>query len=460
MYIQQIYTGCLAQAAYYIESEGEAAIIDPLRDIQPYLDIAKKRNATIKYIFETHFHADFVSGHIDIAKKTGAKIVYGPTAKASYDIIVANDMQEFPLGKETIQLFHTPGHTMESSCLLAKDESGKTYAIFSGDTLFVGDIGRVDLAANDALSKEQLASMMYDSVEKVKKLSDDIIVYPGHGAGSACGRNIGKETTTTIGAQRENNYALQPMDRETFVHMMVTGLATPPKYFFMDAKINRKGYDEDMDSLLGHNAHAITVSDFIKEKESGTIILDTRTAVEYAKEHIPGSLNIGLNGDFAVWAGTLIDNVPLILVCSEGKEKESVMRLGRVGYDRVKGFLKGGVNAWKDAGQKVKSIHSVSAEEFAGNIEKEGKPLDIRNESEVMLGTVRDAIAIPLGKLQEQLNTLDKNAHYYIYCAGGYRSMVGSSILENNGFINLTNVEGGMSAIRNTQAPIEIPELA
>jgi hydroxyacylglutathione hydrolase len=460
MYIQQIYTGCLAQAAYYIESDGEAAIIDPLRDIQPYLDIANARNAKIKYIFETHFHADFVSGHIDIAKKTGAKIVYGPTAKASYDIIVANDMQEFPLGNEKIQLLHTPGHTMESSCYLAKDATGKVYAIFSGDTLFVGDVGRVDLAANESLTRDQLASMMYDSVEKLKKLPDDVIVYPGHGAGSACGKNIGKETITTIGFQRQHNYALQPMDRETFVHTMISGLPTPPKYFFMDAKINRKGYEEDMDSLLGHNVNALTVSDFIKETKAGAIILDTRVASEFAKEHIPASLNIGLNGDFAVWTGTLIDNVPLILVCNEGKEKEAVMRLGRVGYDKVKGFLKGGVNAWKDAGQNVNTIHSISAEEFAKNIEKEGQPLDVRNEGEVMQGTVRDAISIPLGKLQEHLNELDKNTHYYVYCAGGYRSMAASSILEKNGFTNLTNVEGGINAIKKTSVKIEIPEMA
>lgn len=460
MYIQQIYTGCLAQAAYYIESEGEAAIIDPLRDIQAYLDIAAARNAKIKYIFETHFHADFVSGHIDIAKRTGAKIVYGPTAKASYDIIVANDGQEFKLGNETIILIHTPGHTKESACFLAKDAAGKPYALFSGDTLFVGDVGRVDLAANETLTKEELANMMYDSVQKLLKLSDDIIVYPGHGAGSACGKNIGKETTTTLGEQRKNNYALQPMDRETFIQTMVTGLATPPKYFFMDAKINRNGYEEDMDSLLGHNVKALSVDNFISEKESGALVLDTRMPAEYAKEHIPGSLNIGLNGDFAVWVGTVIDNVPLILVCDEGKEKESVMRLGRVGYDKVKGFLNGGIDTWKNAGQKVKAVHSISADDFAKNIGKEGHPLDVRNEGEVMQGTVRDAIAIPLGKLEGQLNTLDKNAHYYVYCQGGYRSMVGTSILEKNGFTNLTNVEGGMNAIKKTLAPIEVPAMA
>ena len=460
MYIQQIYTGCLAQAAYYIESEGEAAIIDPLRDIQAYLDMATARNAKIKYIFETHFHADFVSGHIDIAKKTGAKIVYGPTAKASYDIIVATDGQEFQLGNERIQLLHTPGHTKESSCFLAKDATGKPYALFSGDTLFVGDVGRVDLAANETLTKDELASMMYDSVEKLKKLSDNVIVYPGHGAGSACGKNIGKETTTTIGEQRKNNYALQPMDRETFIHTMVTGLATPPKYFFMDAKINRNGYSEDMDSLLGHNVKTLSVNEFILEKESGALILDTRMPAEYAKGHVPESLNIGLNGDFAVWVGTIIDNVPLILVCDEGKEKESVLRLGRVGYDKVKGFLKGGVKAWQDEGLLIKTIHSVSAEEFAKNLEKGGQPLDVRNDGEVANGMVKDALTIPLGKLSEKLSLLNKNTHYYVYCAGGYRSMISSSILEKNGFTNITNVEGGINAIRKTSAKIEVPEVA
>ena len=459
MYIEQLYTGCLSEAAYYIESEGEAAIIDPMRDVEEYIQLAAKRNSVIKYIFETHFHADFVSGHIDIAKKTGAKIIYGPTAKASYNILVATDMEEFPLGNEKIRIIHTPGHTMESSCFLAIDKTGKPYALFSGDTLFVGDVGRVDLAANEKLTKEQLAAMMFDSVGKLKKLDDDVVVYPGHGAGSACGKNIGKETTTTMGEQRKNNYALQPMNREAFIHTMVTGLAAPPKYFFMDAKINRNGYEEDMDSLLGHNVIALSVNDFIKAAATGSLILDTRMPSEYAKQHIPGSLNIGLNGDFAVWAGTIIDNVPLVLVCDEGKEKESVLRLARVGYDRVKGFLQGGINAWKETGREVKSVHSVSAEEFAKNIGKEGKSLDIRNEIEVMEGTVKGAITIPLGKLQEELNSLDRNAHYYIYCMGGYRSMIGTSILEKNGFLNLTNVEGGMNAIKKTPVQIEIPEM-
>jgi len=457
MYIQQIYTGCLAQAAYYIESNGEAAIIDPLRDIQDYLDMATARKAKIKYIFETHFHADFVSGHIDLAKKTGAKIIFGPTAKTAYDVTVAKDMEEFPLGNEKIQVLHTPGHTMESSCFLLKDSKGKASAIFTGDTLFVGDIGRLDLAADD-MSKDELPSMMYDSVEKLKKLSDDVIVYPGHGAGSACGKNIGKETTTTIGEQRKKNPAFQSMERKTFIHDMTSGQAAPPKYFFTDAKINRNGYEEGIDSLLGH-VTGLTVTDFIKESHSGAVILDTRMPIDFAKEHIPGSINIGLNGDFAVWVGTTINNVPIILVCDNDKEKESVIRLARIGYDKVKGFLKGGVNTWKEAGEKVKTIHSISAEEFAKNVGK-GQPLDVRNETEFAQGTVSGSITIPLGKLEESINSLDKNTHYYVYCRSGYRSIIGTSILEKNGFTNLTNVEGGMNAIAKTQAKIEVPAIA
>jgi hydroxyacylglutathione hydrolase len=460
MYIQQIYTGCLAQAAYYIESEGEAAIIDPLRDIQAYLDLAAARNAKIKYIFETHFHADFVSGHIDMAKKTGAEIIFGPTATTGYKVLVAKNSQEFPLGKDKIRVLHTPGHTMESSCYVAMDASGKPAAIFTGDTLFVGDVGRIDLAADEKISSEDMASLMFDSVEKLKKLPDAVTVYPGHGAGSACGKNIGKETFSTIGEQKKNNYALQYTDRSTFVKDMVTGVSAPPKYFFMDAKINRSGYEEGIDSLLGHHATGLSLEEFIKGKEAGITVLDTRMPAEYAHEHIPGSLNIGLNGDFAVWVGTLIDNGPLLLVCDEGKEIESVTRLARVGYESVTGFLKGGVNAWKKAGQKVKTIHSVSAEEFAKNIKNEGQSLDVRNESEFIQGAVKNSVTIPLGKLQEQLSALDKNAHYYVYCRSGYRSMVGTSILEMNGFTNLTNVEGGMNAIEKTQAKIEVPVMA
>ncbi len=456
MYIQQIYTGCLAQAAYYIESEGEAAIIDPLRDIQVYMDIAKARNAKIKYIMETHFHADFVSGHIDLLKKTGAKIIYGPGAQAGYDIIAAEDGQQFSLGKCKIELIHTPGHTLESCCFLVKDEKGKAVSIFTGDTLFVGDVGRVDLAANSHLSKEELASKLYDSIEKLKKLSDDIIVYPGHGAGSACGKNIGTESTTTIGAQRKNNYALQPMSREKFVEMMVDGLQTPPQYFFIDAVINRKGYENDMDALIDKNVRALDATQFKKQMESDGVILDTRGAEDFAKEHIPGATNIGLGGQFAIWVGSIFKNENFLLVCDEGKEKEAVMRLGRVGYDKVAGYLKGGMKAWKEAGNKTQNIESISADEFVKRMNDGSKLIDVRNEGELAKGSIKDAINIPLAELPKTVSSLDKNAHYYVYCQGGYRSMVANSILQKNGVAKITNVAGGMGAIAKTGVKLEI----
>ena len=456
MYVQQLYTGCLAQAAYYVESEGEAAIIDPLRDIQVYMDIAKARNAQIKYIFETHFHADFVSGHIDLLKKTGGKIVYGPQSNAGYDIITAKDGEEFKLGKCIIQVIHTPGHTIESSCFLLKDENGKINSVFSGDTLFVGEVGRVDLAASHYLSKEELGSMLYDLLEKLKKLPDDVIVYPGHGAGSACGKNIGKESTTTIGAQKRNNYALQPMDRPTFVALMTDGLETPPQYFFTDAVINRKGYENSIDALLNQNTHGLDTAQFKKEMDRGTVVIDTRNAEDFAKEHIPGTVNVGLGGQFAIWVGSLFGNVPFLLVCDEGKENEAVMRLARVGYDSVCGYLKGGVKAWKDAGNKIQSVESVDASEFMKHIGKD-KVVDVRNDGEVAKGMVKDAITIPLASLQGRLNELDKNEHYYVHCAGGYRSMVAISLLQKDGFTKLTNVNGGTAAMQKAGIKLEVP---
>lgn len=459
MYIQQIYTGCLAQAAYYIESEGEAAIVDPLRDIEVYIDIAKARKATIKYVFETHFHADFVSGHIDLVKKTGAKIIYGPKAQAGYDIVSANDGQVFKLGKCSIELMHTPGHTVESSCFLVKDESGKVTSVFTGDTLFVGDVGRVDLAVKHDLPKEALAGMLYESLEKLKKLADDVVVYPGHGAGSACGKNIGKEATTTIGEQRKSNYALQPMSKEAFVTMAVNGLETPPQYFFVDAAINRKGYEDNMETLLKKNVHAIDVADFKRAIDMNHIVLDTRLAEDFAKEHIPGAINVGLGGQFAIWVGSLFEDVPFLLICDEGKENESVMRLARVGYDKVEGYLKGGVKAWKDAGNSTQSIESVSATEFVKHVGDGSKLIDVRNEGEVSHGAIKDSINIPLATLQKRLTELDKNAHYYVYCQGGYRSMIANSILQKNGFTHITNVLGGMGAISKTDIKLEVPIL-
>jgi len=458
MYIQQIYTGCLAQAAYYIESQGEAAIIDPLRDIQIYLDIAEQRKANIKYIFETHFHADFISGHIDLAKKTGAKVVFGPKAEAAYDIVIAEEGQKFAIGNHNIYVIHTPGHTLESSSFLALDEKDSAIALFSGDTLFVGEVGRVDLAAQHYLSKEELASMLYDSIEKLKKLPDDVILYPGHGPGSACGKNIGKETTSTIGEQKKRNYALQPMTREQFVKTMLTGLDTPPRYFFMDAVVNRKGYDNDVDSVVNKGVHPLNIDEFKKEIDKGVIVLDTRNPVDFAKEHILGSINIGLNGQYAIWAGSIFDNVPFILVCDDNKEKDSVMRLARVGYERVVGFLQGGLKAWKDKGFKTQSIGSVSAKEFAGKLGKNDKVIDVRNAAEWTNGIVKDAITIPLSKLQDNVSSLDKKAHYYVYCQGGYRSMIAASILQSKGINNVTSIEGGMGAIAQTKVAIQVPE--
>lgn len=456
MYIQQLYTGCLAQAAYYIESEGEAAIIDPLRDIQTYIDLAIARNAQLKYILETHFHADFVSGHISLQKKTGASIIYGPDAKAGYNIISAEDGQEFNLGKCSIKVIHTPGHTLESSCFLVKDETGKPVSVFTGDTLFVNEVGRVDLAANSHLSKEELASMLYDSLEKLKRLPDEIIVYPGHGAGSACGKNIGKESTTTIGLQKENNYALQPMSRKKFVELITCGMDTPPQYFFMDAVINRNGYENDMEALTGSSIMCLDAMQFKKHDEEGMVVLDTRNADDFAKEHIPGSVNIGLGGQFAIWAGTIFKNETFILVCAEGKEKEAVMRLARVGYDKVAGYLKGGMQAWKNAGNKVQSIESITAADFVKNMNDGSKLIDVRNESELEKGRLKDSMNIPLIALPQKLSLLEKNTHYYIYCQGGYRSMLAASILQKNGFTNITNVIGGMGDIAKTGIKLEV----
>jgi glyoxylase-like metal-dependent hydrolase (beta-lactamase superfamily II)/rhodanese-related sulfurtransferase len=457
MYIQQLYTGCLAQAAYYIESEGEAAIVDPLRDIGVYLEMATARNAKIKYIFETHFHADFVSGHIDIAKHTGATIVYGPTAAAGYNIKVADDNEEFKLGNISIKVIHTPGHTLESSCFLVLDENKKPHALFSGDTLFVGDVGRVDLAASHYLSKEELASMLFDSVEKLKKLPDDVIVYPGHGAGSACGKNIGKETTTTIGEQKKHNYALQEMNKETFVNIMLNGLEAPPRYFFMDAVINRKGYQDSVDSIVAYSRF-LTPLEFKIAKDEGTIVLDTRKADDYAVKHIPGSINIGLNGQYAIWAGTIFDNVAFLLVCEEGKEKESVLRLARVGYDKIAGVLNGGMAAWEKEGLPVQSLNTINAAAFETLPNENKIIIDVRNESEHHNGIVEGALTIPLANLERELIKLNKKEHYYVYCAGGYRSMIASSILQHNGF-DVTNINGGMGAISKTSVKIEVPEV-
>jgi glyoxylase-like metal-dependent hydrolase (beta-lactamase superfamily II)/rhodanese-related sulfurtransferase len=459
MYIEQLYTGCLAEAAYYIESKGEAAIIDPLRETQPYIELAQKRNAKIKYVFETHFHADFVSGHIDLAKKTGASIVYGPNAEAGYEIRVAKDSEEFVLGDVKIKVLHTPGHTMESSCFLLKDENGKEVAVFTGDTLFVGDVGRPDLAVKSDLTKEDLAGHLYDSLNtKIKTLADDVIVYPGHGAGSACGKNIGKETFSTIGQQKKSNYALQPMTKQEFVHAVIDGLSEPPKYFFVDAMLNKNGYSS-IEEVMTKNTLPLSIEEFEKEIKNGAVVLDARDADTFEKAYIPGAINIGLNGQYAPWVGALLDaHAPLLLVADAGKETEAVLRLARVGYENVHGYLQGGIEAWKNAGKKTETIDSISATEFVSKINNSSHILDVRKKGEVETGMIENAQHICLSGFQNKVDELDKNQHYFIHCAGGYRSMMAASIMKQKGFNNVTNVRGGMGKIKETGIKLVQPE--
>lgn len=461
MYIEQLYTGCLAEAAYYIESNGEAAIIDPLRETQPYIELAAKRNAKIKYVFETHFHADFVSGHIDLAKKTGAVIVYGPKAEAGYEIIVAKDNEEFFLGNVKIKVLHTPGHTMESSCYLLIDENGKNHAVFTGDTLFVGDVGRPDLAVKSDLTKEDLAGFLYESLNtKIKTLADDVIVYPAHGAGSACGKNIGKETFSTIGHQKKTNYALQQKSKEEFVKALLDGLAEPPKYFFVDALLNKNGYSS-IEEVMDKNTLPLSIEEFEKEIKNGSVVLDARDADTFEKAYIPGAINIGLNGQYAPWVGALLDaHSPLLLIADEGKESEAVLRLARVGYENVHGYLKGGIDAWKNAGKKTESIESVSAADFVNKINSSDTILDVRKKGEVeTTGIIENAQHICLSQFQKQVDSLDKNKHYYIHCAGGYRSMMAASIMKQKGFNKITNVRGGMGKIKETGIKLVQPQL-
>jgi hydroxyacylglutathione hydrolase len=451
MYIEQLYTSCLAEAAYYIESDGEAAIIDPLRETEPYIALAKKRNAKIKYVFETHFHADFVSGHIDLARKAGASIIYGPTAETGYETTVAKDGQIFNIGKIKIKVLHTPGHTLESSCYLLIDENGKDQAVFTGDTLFVGDVGRPDLAIKSDLTVNDLAGMLYDSLNaKIKPLADDVIVYPGHGAGSSCGKNIGKETFSSIGMQKKMNYAMQPMSKNEFVIAVTNGLADAPNYFALDATLNKQGYS-NIDDVLNKNTKALSIDEFENEIKNGALVLDVRTPDDFEKGFVPDAINIGLNGQYAPWVGALLDaKIPLILVADEGKEKEAVLRLARVGYENVKGFLKGGMNSWKNAGKEFETVKSISAMDFVNGLKNSDNILDVRKQGEVDTGMIENAQHICLSKLQAELNLLDKNKHYYIHCAGGYRSMMAASILKQKGFNNITNIYGGMGKIKET----------
>lgn len=457
MYIQQLYTNCLAEAAYYIESEGEAAIIDPIRETEPYMELATERKTKIKYIFETHFHADFVSGHIDLAKKTGAQIIYGPMAETKYKVYNAKDEEEFKIGKLTIRALHTPGHTLESTCYLLFDESGKPRAVFTGDTLFVDDVGRPDLLDGSGITKEYLAGLMYDSLNnKIKTLSDDVIVYPAHGPGSACGKSIGSETWSTMGIQKQTNHALKHTNKEEFIRDITSGLTPPPAYFFTDAGINKNGYDS-LDALLDRNLKPLTVSEVETEMSKGALVLDTRVPNEFGKGFISGSLNIGLNGSYAIWAGTLVDiKRPIVIVAAPGKEKESTLRLARVGFENVKGYLNGGMESWIKAGKKTETIESVTPEKFAELVkENTASILDIRRPGEYEAGHIKNTKHIPLAELNERARELNPEGKYMVYCRTGYRSMIAASLLKSKGIQNIINVSEGMVGIRRTHAPIE-----
>ncbi|MDX2046101.1 MAG: MBL fold metallo-hydrolase [Chitinophagaceae bacterium] len=455
MKIEQIYTGCLAQGAYYIESEGEAVVVDPLREISSYLQKAETDGAKIKYVFETHFHADFVSGHVDLAKATGAKIVYGPTAEPGFNAYVAKDGEEFKVGKLTFKVLHTPGHTMESSCYLLKDEKGKDIGLFSGDTLFIGDVGRPDLAQKAAhLTQEELAGLLFDSLrKKIMPLNDDIIVYPAHGAGSACGKNMSKETTDTLGHQKKTNYALRVnMTREEFIKEVTTGLAAPPQYFPLNVMLNKQGYDS-IEEVLKRGKHALSPAAFeAAANETGALILDTREAQAFAKGFIPNSINIGIDGSFAPWVGALIPDIKqqILIVADPGREEEVVTRLARVGYDYCIGYLEGGFDAWKKAGLETDSIQSISAAELADLVEKSGSVniLDVRKKSEYDSEHVMNAENAPLDYINESMLKADKNKKYYVHCAGGYRSMVFVSVLRARGYDKLVDVKGGFKAMK------------
>ncbi|MGB5376982.1 MBL fold metallo-hydrolase [Muriicola sp.] len=454
MNIEQIYTGCLAQGAYYIESQGEAAIIDPLREVTPYIKRATRDKAKIKYIFETHFHADFVSGHVTLAKETGATIIYGPEADPTFEALIAKDGQEFTVGALTIKVLHTPGHTMESTTYLLRDANGKDKAIFSGDTLFLGDVGRPDLAQKAAhLTQEQLAGMLFDSLRtKIMPLADDVTVYPAHGAGSACGKNMMKETVDTLGNQKKMNYALrQDMTKEEFIAEVTEGLLPPPKYFPLNVKMNKEGY-EDIKDVLKRGTKALTPDEFeVLANETEAIVLDVRSEEEFVKGHIPRSIFIGLKGDFAPWVGALIADVKqtILLVTPKGQEEEAITRLSRVGFDHTIGYLKGGFNSWKKMGKETDSITSIHAEKLIKELsDKELAVFDVRKESEYSAAHLPQADNTPLDVINEHLASFPDNRTFYLHCAGGYRSVIAASILKSRGIHNLVDVAGGFSAIK------------
>jgi len=456
MKIEQIYTGCIAQAAYYLESNGEVAIFDPLREVQPYLDRANKDNAKIKYIFETHFHADFVSGHLDLAKKSNGQIVYGPTANPKFEATIASDGQEFKLGNYTIKAIHTPGHTMESTCYLLLDENKKPYGIITGDTLFIGDVGRPDLAQalSTDLTQEKLASYLFDSLRnKIMTLPDDLVVYPSHGAGSACGKNMSKETTDLLGNQKKTNYALRSdMSREEFIAELLDGLGAPPAYFPQNVMLNIEGY-ESLDTIIKKSFKPLSPKEFEAiANQSEALILDVRHEDDFVKKHIPRSIFIGIQGNFAPWVGALIRDVkqPLLLITPVGKEEETITRLSRVGFDNALGYLSGGIESWENAGFEIDSIESISPEVFESNITENSIIVDARKPGEYNPEHLENAVNIPLDDVNERFSEIPKDEKFYLHCAGGYRSVIMASILKSRGYHNMVNVEKGMSGIRKT----------
>lgn len=460
MFIKQLYTGCLSEAAYFMESNGEAAVVDPLRDVDVYLQLAAERKAVIKYIFETHFHADFVSGHLDLAKATGAVIVYGPKTETAYPVHIAEDGETFTLGRLTIQTLHTPGHTLESACYLLKDENGKAHCVFTGDTLFVGDVGRPDLAQKGAhLTMNDLAGMLYDSLHaKLMPLADSVIVYPAHGPGSACGKALGPDTVSTIGEEKQTNYALKAEGKEAFIKAVTDGLSAPPQYFPINAQINKEGYDS-IAEVLEKGLTPLTVLEVKKYLAADAVLLDTRTEVAFTQGFIPDSIFIGLDGRFAEWAGSLLPfDKDLILVCDEGKEKEAITRLARVGFSKTAGYVKGGIEAWKEAGEAIDMIIDVAADELAMDIpfDENLVVLDVRRPAEFADGHVKNAVNIPLAEMNDAANLaqLEEDQNIYVHCAGGYRSVIAASLLKRQGIHNLRNVAGGWSKIKE-QANIE-----
>lgn len=467
MKVEQIYTGCLAQGAYYIESNGEAAIIDPLREVDPYIQKAELNGARIKYVLETHFHADFVSGHLDLAAATGAAIVYGPNTVTKFNVTVAKDNQVFQIGKARIQVLHTPGHTLESSCYLLKDETGKDHAVFTGDTLFVGDVGRPDLAQKDnEITMEDLAGMLYDSLHgKIMPLADDVIVYPAHGAGSSCGKNLGSETFSTIGTQKLTNYALQAQTKDDFIKAVTDGLAAPPQYFPINAKINKEGY-ESLDTVLANGLKALSVAAFKEQIATfEPVILDTRNAGVFTQGFVPGSISIGLEGRFAEFAGTILPfDQAILLVCEPGTEKESIVRLARVGFENIIGHLDGGFKAWENAGETIDLIIDVEADELAMDIPFDPNMVivDVRKTSEFDKGHLKQALTIPVEELTDpaSMANFDDNQNIYIHCAGGYRSVIASSLIKRQGIHNIRNVVGGFKAISELADKFEIEETA